>query len=169
MIICFLVEKITKKSYAATEGAVDLLPVQSYFFDQLNTNDFSQKFILKSKTGLDLKILQRAFDELTNIHDMLRVVYKFDDDGNPIQEVRPLNTRVCEVNEHTITDLNKEFNLIFINSVRSLDLHNKLIDINLIDYHGYDYILFVIHHMIIDGVSWNILLVDLLMVLLLLM
>ena len=148
-------------SYDAVEGEIDLLPIQSYFFEQNNKNEFSQQFILKSKVKINADDLQKAVDELANIHDMLRVVYKFDDDGNPIQEVRPLNTRVCEVNEHTITDLNKEFNQIFINSVRSLDLHNKLIDINIINYHGDDYILFVIHHMIIDGVSWNILLVDL--------
>ena len=148
-------------SYDAVEGEIDLLPIQSYFFEQDNKNEFSQQFILKSKVKINADDLQKAVDELANIHDMLRVVYKFDDGGNPIQEVRPLNTRVCEVNEHTITDLNKEFNQIFINSVRSLDLHNKLIDINIINYHGDDYILFVIHHMIIDGVSWNILLVDL--------
>ena len=148
-------------SYDAVEGEIDLLPIQSYFFDQNNKNEFSQQFILKSKVDINADDLQNAVDELTNIHDMLRVVYKFDGDGNPIQEVRPLNTRVCKVNEHTITDLNKEFNLIFINSVKSLDIHNKLIDISIIHYHGNDYILFVIHHMIIDGVSWNILLVDL--------
>ena len=32
------VEKATKVSYDATEGEVDLLPIQSYFFDKLNNN-----------------------------------------------------------------------------------------------------------------------------------
>ncbi|WP_406534985.1 amino acid adenylation domain-containing protein [Methanobrevibacter sp.] len=148
-------------SHDAVEGEVDLLPIQSYFFDQNDKSEFAQQFILKSKVDLNSTDLQNALDELSNIHDMLRAVYKFDDDGNIIQEILPLNTRVCEVREYTIHDLNNEFNSIFINSVRSLDIHEKLLDVTLIHYHGNDYVLFNIHHLIIDGVSWNILLVDL--------
>lgn len=148
-------------SYDAIHGEIGLLPIQSYFFDQNNKNEFSQQFILESKTKLDINVLQDAFDELSNVHDMLRVIYKTDDKGNPIQEILPLDTRVCEIKELTITDLNKEFNTLFIESIKSLDIHNKLIDIHLIHYHDKDYVLFIIHHMIIDGVSWNILLVDL--------
>lgn len=148
-------------SYDAIHGEIGLLPIQSYFFDQNNKNEFSQQFILESKTKLDINVLQDAFDELSNVHDMLRVIYKTDDKGNPTQEILPLDTRVCEIKELTITDLNKEFNTLFIESIKSLDIHNKLIDIHLIHYHDKDYVLFIIHHMIIDGVSWNILLVDL--------
>ena len=148
-------------SYDAIQGEIGLLPIQSYFFDQNNKNEFSQQFILESKTKLDIGVLQDAFDELTNVHDMLRVVYKTDDDGNPIQEILPLDTRVCEIKELTITDLNADFNRLFIESVKSLDIHNNLINIHLIHYQDKDYVLFIIHHMIIDGVSWNILLVDL--------
>ncbi|WP_458405069.1 amino acid adenylation domain-containing protein [Methanobrevibacter sp.] len=147
-------------SYDPVEGEIDLLPIQKYFFDQNNKNEFSQQFILKSKVNLNVDNLQKSLDELCNIHDMLRVVYKFDDDGNPIQEVLPLDTRVCEVKEFTISDLT-EFNGIFINSLRSLNIHDKLLDVSLIHYKDQDYVLFIIHHMIIDGVSWNILLVDL--------
>ena len=71
-------EKISKISYDASEGEVDLLPIQSYFFDKINTNEFSQEFILKSKTDLDLDTLQRAFNELTDIHDILRATYIYD-------------------------------------------------------------------------------------------
>ena len=159
-IIAKNVEKITKKSYAATEGEVDLLPVQSYFFDQLNTNDFSQKFILKSKTALDLKILQRAFDELTNIHDMLRATYKYRNDS-VVQEILPLNTSVCQIKEYSTASLDKGIEKIIKESEMSLDIENQLIKFSLVHCDSEDYIVIVIHHLIVDGVSWSILIDDL--------
>ena len=148
-------------SYDAVQGEVDLLPIQSFFFDQINKNENSQQFILKSKENLDIDVLQNALWELSNIHDMLRAVYYEDDRGNPVQKILPLDSHLFRVNEYTMLDLNKEFNQVFINSIHSLNIHNKLIDVSLIHCNGDDYVLFVIHHLIVDGVSWNILLEDL--------
>ena len=40
-------------------------------------------------------------------------------------------------------------------------MKDNLVDVNLIHYNGESYLILVLHHLIIDGVSWNILLVDL--------
>ena len=93
------VEKSAKISYPATEGQIDLMPIQNYFFDQINSDDFTQDFILKSKVNLDLNILQNAFNELTNIHDMLRAKYKIDNE-NIIQH----KTMLFQIGYHGITD-----------------------------------------------------------------
>ena len=154
------VEKITKISYDKTEGEVDLLPIQSYFFNQVNSNDFSQEFILKSKADLDLNILQRAFDELTNVHDMLRATYKYKSD-NAVQEILPLNSDICQINEYSIDDLDKCIRNIIKKSKISLDINNELIKISLIHCDDGDYVVFVIHHLIIDGISWSTLIDDL--------
>lgn len=45
-------------------------------------DSYVQLFVLKANRDLDLNLLQRSFDELSDIHDMLRASYKFDDDGN---------------------------------------------------------------------------------------
>ena len=50
---------------------------------------------------------------------------------------------------------------IFIKSEKSINVENKLIDVNLIQYNNENYLMLVIHHLIVDGVSWNILLTDL--------
>ncbi|WP_407432192.1 AMP-binding protein, partial [Methanobrevibacter sp.] len=155
--------KITDKiSYESTVGEVDLLPIQSYFFNQINKDDFTQTFVLKTKTDLDLDILQKALDEVINTHDMLRAVYKFDDNSNPIQEILPLNNPIYTVNEYNISD-NFEENIekILIKSSDSINIKNKLIDVNLIHYNGDSYLTFVIHHLIVDGVSWSIIIDDL--------
>ena len=39
-------ENIEMVYYDAVEGSVDLLPIQSYFFDQVNLNNFTQQFVL---------------------------------------------------------------------------------------------------------------------------
>ena len=154
------VEKISKKSYDATTGEVDLLPIQSYFFDQINSNEFIQEFILKCKSNLDLDTLQSAFDELSDVHDMLRATYKYDN-NNVIQEILPLNIRVCEIKEYMADDLNKTVKNIINESKKSLDVSSDLIKISLIHYDNESYVVFVIHHLIIDGISWSILIDDL--------
>ena len=150
------------QSYEHIEGRVDLLPIQSYFFDQINENTFTQQFVLKINGDLDITILQDSLDELVNIHDMLRAVYKFDEDNNPIQEILPLNTCICDINEHVISEnFDENMKNILIESIQNINITNRLIDINLIHYKNENYLIIVIHHLIIDGLSWNNLLVDL--------
>ena len=147
--------------YGAVEGEIDLLPIQNYFFDKISKNDYSQHFILKAKENIDVNILQKSLEELFNIHDMLRAFYNYDDEGNPVQEILPLGSHICNINECSVVDFNKEFSNLFINSIGSLDICNKLVDVSLIHCGDEDYVLFVIHHLIVDGVSWNIILEDL--------
>ena len=154
-------ENIDNVSYNPVEGAVDLHPIQKYFFNQININNYTQEFVLKANMNLDINILQRAFDELTNVHDMLRAVYNFDK-NKVIQEILPVNTHIFDIKEHIITDnLNDALLNIIKESVKSIDMENHLIDVNLIRYKNQSYISIVCHHLIIDGVSWNALLTDL--------
>ena len=110
---------------------------------------------------MNIDILQKSFDELTKIHDMLRAVYRVDGD-NVVQEVLPLNTKVCIINEHIVEDnLDENMRKIFVKSTESINIESKLMDVNLIRYDDESYLMLVIHHLIVDGVSWNILLSDL--------
>ena len=161
LIAQHITENIELTSYDVIEGSVDLLPIQSYFFDQVNMNNYTQQFVLKFNVDVDVDILQKSLDELTNIHDMLRAVYRFEED-NVIQEIRPLNTRICSINEHIIGDnLDEHLWKIFVKSTKSINVKNKLIDVNLIHYNDENYLMLVIHHLIVDGVSWNIILTEL--------
>ena len=153
--------EIDRVSYDAVEGEVALLPIQSYFFDQINTNEFSQEFILKAKNDLDLEILQKSFDELTKIHDMLRVNYRYEGD-NVVQEILPVDTRICEINEIRLTgDFNTAISDFVNESISSIDMNNNLINVSLVRHDDECYVVLVIHHLIIDGVSWGILIDDL--------
>ncbi len=92
---------------------------------------------------------------------MLHAVYRFDD-GNVIQEVLPLNSHICDIKEYNIEDnFDENIKNLFVKSTESINIENKLIDVNLIRYNDESYLMLIIHHLVVDGVSWNILLSDL--------
>ena len=150
-----------EESYEHVEGIFDLLPIQDYFFDQINRNNFTQEFVLESAVDLDIAILQASLDGLTNLHDMLRARFKVKDDWY-VQEILPLNTRICKINEYGINgDIDESIAEIILKAKESLDVFNNLIDASLVRHENKCYLVFVIHHLIVDGVSWSILLDDL--------
>lgn len=150
-----------EESHEYVEGIFDLLPIQDYFFDQINRNNFTQEFVLESAVDLDIAILQAALDELTKLHDMLRARFKVKDDWY-VQEILPLNTRICEINEYEITgNIDEGIAEIIQKAKDSLDVFNNLMDVSLARCEDKCYLVFVIHHLIVDGVSWSILLDDL--------
>ncbi len=155
------IEKKPQVTYDSIKGIIDLLPIQNYFFDQINRNDYTQEFILESKKDLNINLLQKSFDELTNLHDMLRASFKIEN-NKPVQEILPLNSRVSEINEFKIKDdLKNNMEEIIKDRKNSINVFNKLIDISLIHHNDKTFLIFIIHHLIIDGISWGILLDDL--------
>ena len=78
------IEKIDEIDYDSVEGEVNLLPIQSFFFDQINIDSFTQEFVLKANVKLDKDILKDALNNLSNVHDMLRAIYSFDENHDPI-------------------------------------------------------------------------------------
>lgn len=155
------VKDVDEFSYPAVEGKVDLLPIQKYFFEEIKRNNYTQDFILESKIDLDINLLQKAFDELTNIHDMMRSSFKMKK-GEPVQEILPLDSRICEINEIEISgDLDESIEKIILDGNDALDVSNMLMDVSLIRHKGKSYLVFVVHHLIIDGISWGVLFDDL--------
>lgn len=92
---------------------------------------------------------------------MLRAKFHVKEDKY-VQEILPLNTRICEINEFKINgEFNSSIAQIIKNATNSLDIFNKLIDVSLVRKDNKCYLIFVIHHLIVDGVSWSIILDDL--------
>ena len=154
-------EKVESVSYAPVSGIVDLLPIQEHFFNQINSDDFTQHVILKANENLNVDILQKSFDELSNIHDMLRASYRYGADGEVIQEIMPLDTNVFELNEYDLDSSQKSLEDILTNSLDSISVQNKLSNISLIHYKGESYLMIIMHHLIVDGISWQIIINDL--------
>ncbi len=148
-------------------GQVELTPIQSYFFKSSsinNVNHYNQSVVLKTAEKIDNNALDQCIEFLTNHHDALRMVFKYKNlkwqqynqeiEGkyytlefhNLEEEENPL-----EVMEKVGTRLQKSFNIEEGPLVKVIHFRMK----------DGDRIAIIIHHLIIDGVSWRILLEDL--------
>ncbi len=146
------------------EGEFDLLPIQKWFFekDLKNINYWNQSFLIKVP-HLDLEKIKNALALLTNKHDALRLIFKKTKDG-----YRQLYKKQIDIPEVKVLDVSKISSLELAGNLTSwqscFNIENgPLWQIAYI--HGYDdgsaRLYFAFHHLIIDTVSWRILLDDL--------
>lgn len=144
-------------------GAAGLLPVQQWFFDQAFAakDHFNQAVLLNIDKTLDVTQLNAVAAALAERHDVLRFRYRQEND-NIIQEYGYLLPGVTSENagdEAAITAVCAHYQ-------QQLDIEAGkiwqcvLIKTSLTDTHNRLFI--VIHHLAVDGVSWRIILEDLL-------
>lgn len=142
-------------------GWVENSAIEQFFFDlKLPVpHHYNQSIMLRALKRLDKGILKNALETVTTQHDMLRAVVR---DGKLF--VRPIGDgAMATIDEFTIDEQDKaSINLISNNIESSIDIENgPLMKVALLHGTETDYLLLVIHHTVIDGVSWLILLEDL--------
>jgi amino acid adenylation domain-containing protein/non-ribosomal peptide synthase protein (TIGR01720 family) len=160
-------------------GEVQLTPIQQWFFESNfdHRNHFNQAVMIYRKEGFDENILRRVFQQLIIHHDALRMVYQFNHETprtqNPV--VRQTNRGIDENSEGKLldlerfefkqtgaVDLEKEIQAEANRIQKSIDLEKgPLVKLGLFKTNAGDHLLVVIHHLVVDGVSWRILLEDL--------
>lgn len=152
------------------EGEFDLLPIQKWFFEKLkkhrisNPNHWNQSFITKVPV-LDINKLRNLIPILVRQHDMLRVRYKKSSDGTYIQGYHAH----IDIPEIKILDISKVISpekrhRILTSWQDNFDIEKgPLWQIGYLC--GYEdntaRLFFAFHHLIIDAVSWRILIEDL--------
>lgn len=147
--------KIESEVLAEINGECQLTPIQNEFFkrDLPKPEHYNQSLLLKTDE-IDSDWLINAFNTITKEHPNLRAVY-------------PNNTQVIQkYKENTHFDFlecdiesTEEINEIGENLQSSINLsEGPLIKLALLHSEDSDYILIVIHHLIIDGISWRIIL-----------
>ncbi|MDU8628163.1 non-ribosomal peptide synthetase [Pseudomonas syringae group sp. 243L2] len=156
---------IQKKPAAPVEqisGSLPLLPIQARFFelDIPERQHWNQALMLKPLQTLDAIHLQAALTALIEQHDALRLGFT-QQDGQWQATFGALNTRdLLWIHE---LDSIERLPELADEAQRSLDLKNgPLLRAVLIDLpQGEQRLLLVIHHLVVDGVSWRVLLEDL--------
>jgi amino acid adenylation domain-containing protein/non-ribosomal peptide synthase protein (TIGR01720 family) len=151
-------------------GPVPLIPIQHWFFEQelAQPQHFNQALLLESREGLDAALLETAIGHLLEHHDGLRLRFRRAADGwqqfhQEEGEAGPLLSRIDlgEVPEEEVAErLEAEATQL----QASLNLgEGPLLRAALFDLGGGvgERLLVVIHHLVVDGVSWRILLEDL--------
>ncbi|SMF97468.1 non-ribosomal peptide synthase domain TIGR01720/amino acid adenylation domain-containing protein [Methylomagnum ishizawai] len=146
----------------AAQGVVPLTPIQAAFFEEAipNRQHWNLSLLLETRRALDLSALEAALRHLVGHHDALRLRYRAEG-GAWVQ-------RYAEASRSELLWLREaadaqEIEHIAQAAQRSLDLETgpvlRAVHIAVAD--GSYRLLLVAHHLVVDGVSWRILLADL--------
>ncbi|EJR98785.1 non-ribosomal peptide synthetase (plasmid) [Bacillus mycoides] len=151
-------------------GEVPLTPIQYWFFEQEHSRPehWNQSMLLRVKERVDVKLLEGAILYLLKHHDALRFRYeqlpngtwRQRNEGTDVHSVLHVVKR-NKANEQAWNKVIQEemnitqtsFNLVTGPLMRVVYFEDTL--------SGNDRIFWSIHHLVVDGVSWRILLEDL--------
>ncbi|WP_308583944.1 non-ribosomal peptide synthase/polyketide synthase [uncultured Pseudomonas sp.] len=144
-------------------GEALLLPIHQYFFqeDIAERHHWNQSVVLRPGARLDVAILSTALAALVSHHDALRLSFTRSSAGwqAHYREVESSGSLLWQT---TLADLDA-LEALGLQAQRSLDLAGgplmRAVLVELPDQS--QRLLLVIHHLVVDGVSWRILLEDL--------
>ncbi|WP_426135736.1 non-ribosomal peptide synthetase [Pseudomonas sp. PWP3-1b2] len=154
-------EQVTAEQGVLT-GSSGLTPIQKWFFDTEipNRQHWNQALLLKPLQLLDPQRLEQALLAVLEHHDALRLSFTPRDAqwhaehlavpaGGVLKQAQVRDMQHCAA--------------LFTDTQRSLDLeHGPLLRALLVDGpEGQQRLLIAIHHLVVDGVSWRVLLEDL--------
>ncbi|WP_201191066.1 non-ribosomal peptide synthase/polyketide synthase [Pseudomonas fluorescens] len=145
-------------------GPTPLLPFQHLFFerDLAEPHHWNQSVLLKTARPLHAGHLEQALQALVAHHDALRLAFSTEQ-GQPLATHRSLSAQPASLLWQADVADAVALEQWAEQAQRSLDLGNgplvRAVLANLAD--GSQRLLLVIHHLVVDGVSWRILLEDL--------
>ncbi|WP_134635267.1 non-ribosomal peptide synthetase, partial [Pseudomonas aeruginosa] len=144
-------------------GSTPLLPIQQMFFelDIPRRQHWNQSVLLEPGQALDGTLLETALQALLAHHDALRLGFRLED-GTWRAEHRAVEAGEVLLWQQSVAD-GQALEALAEQAQRSLDLGSgpllRALLATLGD--GSQRLLLVIHHLVVDGVSWRILLEDL--------
>ena len=147
------------------KGEIELSPVMSWFFQrELKRPEFyNQSVLLKLNTAVSRAQLNKTFSQLIDHHDGLRLNYSSEKNG-VYYNAKHLGTEftVEEISIDANAEVNEQVKLAANKLKSGFNLKSSLlIKAMLLHINGANHLLITCHHLIIDGVSWRVLLQDL--------
>lgn len=149
-------------------GSIMTTPIVAWFLSKnfANVNYYNQRVLLELKQDIDVKILQKAFDQLIQFHDSLRLNYSKESGELNYNSAHLENQYI--IPEYDLTNINilhQDNQLInIINNINnSMDIYNGILikAAKIKVEKNKQFVLFIAHHLVVDGVSWRIILEDL--------
>ncbi|QXQ17214.1 non-ribosomal peptide synthetase [Pseudomonas tolaasii] len=154
-------EQVTAEQGVLT-GPSGLTPIQHWFFDTdiPNRQHWNQALLLKPLQLLDPHRLEQALLAVLEHHDALRLSFTPRDAQWHAEHLAVPHGGVLM--QAQVRDMD-QCTALFTDTQRSLDLaHGPLLRALLVDGpEGQQRLLIAIHHLVVDGVSWRVLLEDL--------
>ena len=147
----------------AWSGEVPQTAITSFFFDLglPKPQHFNQTMFIKATQRVQAEALQKTAEALVEHHDMLRAIVR---NGQLyVRNTDEPNLYGWEQLDYTQdTDYVKNIERVCRNRQASISLSSgPLFKVVLFNTPDYDAILMVCHHLVVDGVSWRVLLEDL--------
>ncbi len=147
------------------QGKIGLSPIQEWFFEKdiEDRNHFNQAVMLFAKEGFNETAIRYAFTKIVEQHDALRMIYRFVN-GKMEQYNMGLGEEVfsLEVSDLTKDECFKETMAAEAEKLqRSINLEKgPLVKLGLFKTAQGDHLIIIIHHLVVDGISWRIILND---------
>jgi len=153
---------------AEVTGDVPLTPIQHWFFDRTlhNSSHFNQAFVLKSARRLDPTLLEQALQHILKHHDALRSRF-FHDERSWRQQQVPYSPRIVlrveDLRDCQPQDREARMRESCGREQTTLDLENAVV-IKAVFFdcgdHDADRLMICAHHLVVDVISWRVLLGD---------
>ncbi len=152
-------------------GLIPLTPIQSWFFDMgfADLQHFNQSFLLISSECLDDTYLELALQALVKHHDILNAYYMGDEKNQWQQFIKPEEDEYTICSKLDVSHLHQDEQAKAITDYctciqASLNIQQGVLFKAVIFSLGENQpqrLLLAVHHLVVDGVSWRILLEDL--------
>ncbi len=147
-------------------GEVLLTPIQQYFFNSSTIKDYShnnQSVVLKSVHAVDSEKIEESIKKLVAHHDAFRMVYNQTEEGWK-QYNGPINNDHTFVTFHDLSQEEESLKMmgdLAQNIQTSFELDKgPLFKVGHFRLQDGDYLAMIVHHLVVDGISWRIILED---------
>ncbi|MGG3806588.1 amino acid adenylation domain-containing protein [Metabacillus fastidiosus] len=154
-----------KKANEIIQGNISLTPIQRRHFEINNKelDHYNQSFMLFRENGFDKKIIETVFTKLSEQHDALRMIFE-ERNGEIHQYNRGLNEKAFDLSVYDVSDEQDQeavVHQVATNLQKDISITaGKMVKLCIFKTNQGDHLLIIIHHLIVDGVSWRILFED---------
>nr|WP_257791069.1 non-ribosomal peptide synthetase [Paenibacillus polymyxa] len=163
------VQRVSRVSdQGEVSGNVALTPIQHWFIEQQPSNPehYNQALMLHREDRLDETALRQALQRIVEHHDALRIVFRQNADGG--YEAWNRGVQEGELYSLEVVDFTNESDFAHLLENKASEIQSSirldegpLVKLGLFRCTDGDHLLVAIHHFVVDGVSWRILLEDL--------
>lgn len=172
IVSCLTIKSLSKRikkilvasDQSAMSGDVPLTPIQNWFFNSplVVKEHYNQSVLINFPQGISEKAVLAIFTKLQHHHDTLRLVFQHEG-GKMVQKYADFDLPVfLEVHDLTTSNSQHAELTSVAEGIQSGITLSKgpLMRLGLFHMTGGSRLLIVIHHLVIDGVSWRILFED---------
>ena len=157
-------KEINSEDTEECSGEYLMTPIQKHFFERnyANKDFYNQSMLIKNQGRIQNEEFLETLNEVFNYHDILKSSFKTSND--PIQittDQKLYDWYELDLSNRKFEDSIEEIQRFGNEIVSTIDIEKgPLVKVIKYSCHTDDYILFAIHHLVVDAYSWRILMGD---------